>query len=204
MVEDKASRQIFDQIREDSSSLFVLHDSASFISKGTNIRTATSKLSLNFDFDAELLQHKIYKGALRALMRRPKDQGLLKLVAPSAPHTENDPSNTSMPKEFRTLAVGQQAHEMIWSLMPKYTTDAADHTRATIQNAICHALALELAREHESTTCTCSVNMQDWPLAYPIVYEFSNSTMPLRFVKMLRQCALTNNQTHCVNSPLLQ
>lgn len=57
-------------MRDDTTSLIVLSDSDSFVTKRTRTTTATSKLSINFAFDSELLQHKAYKSTLRSLMRR--------------------------------------------------------------------------------------------------------------------------------------
>ena len=60
---------MFEQLKDDSSSLIVLYDSASFVTERSLTTTATSGFSLNFAFDSELLQHRAYKGVLRALMR---------------------------------------------------------------------------------------------------------------------------------------
>lgn len=65
----RRSRKLFEQIKDDSSSLHVLVDSDSFITRTTQT-SATSKLSMNFAFDEELLQHRIYKTTLRSLMRK--------------------------------------------------------------------------------------------------------------------------------------
>lgn len=70
LLEKKKSRKIFEQIRDDSSSLAVLYDSASVITSLTNVAGASSKLSLKFRFDGELLRSKIYQGAVRSLLRR--------------------------------------------------------------------------------------------------------------------------------------
>jgi len=48
----------------------VLYDSASFITSLTNVTEASSKLSLKFRFDGELLRSKIYQGTVRSLLRR--------------------------------------------------------------------------------------------------------------------------------------
>lgn len=70
LLEKKKSRKIFEQIRDDSSSLAVLYDSASFITSLTNVTETSSKLSLKFRFDGELLRSKIYQGTVRSLLRR--------------------------------------------------------------------------------------------------------------------------------------
>jgi hypothetical protein len=64
------SRNIFDRIKEDSSSLVINVDSESFLTKQTQDTFSTSKLSMNFTFDNELLQHRLYKSTLRSLMRK--------------------------------------------------------------------------------------------------------------------------------------
>lgn len=69
-LEQKQPRKVFDQIKDDSTSLIVLCDSESFTTKRTKTTTATSKLSMNFVFDAELLQAKAYKSTLRSLIRK--------------------------------------------------------------------------------------------------------------------------------------
>lgn len=75
LLEQKQSRKTFNQIKDDSSSLIVLCDSESSVTKRTKTSTATSKLSLNFVFDAALLQSKAYKSALRSLMRKAHRSG---------------------------------------------------------------------------------------------------------------------------------
>ena len=48
----------------------MLYDSASFITSLTNMTETSSKLSLKFRFDGELLRSKIYQGTVRSLLRR--------------------------------------------------------------------------------------------------------------------------------------
>lgn len=48
----------------------MLYDSASFITSLTNVTETSSKLSLKFRFDGELLRSKIYQGTVRSLLRR--------------------------------------------------------------------------------------------------------------------------------------
>ncbi|ERF71663.1 hypothetical protein EPUS_00652 [Endocarpon pusillum Z07020] len=73
-MEVRTTQQVFQQVKDDSSSLLVLCDSESFITARTRTTTATSRFSLNFVFDAELLQHKAYKSTLRSLMRRTRSR----------------------------------------------------------------------------------------------------------------------------------
>jgi hypothetical protein len=68
--ERETSRQVFDQVKDDSSSLVVLRDSASFLSSCTKTTENSSKLSMRFMFDGELLQSRVYQGTVRSLLRR--------------------------------------------------------------------------------------------------------------------------------------
>ena len=72
MIEDRESQLLLDQLKDDRSSLIVLYDSESMLTKRTKSTTRTSKFSLNFAFDSVLLQHTIYKSTFRSLMRRTK------------------------------------------------------------------------------------------------------------------------------------
>lgn len=73
MLERKKSRRVFEQIRDDFSSLIVLRDSSSIFSTDTN--PTSSKLSINFLFDGELLTTRVYQGTVRSLMRRVLHRG---------------------------------------------------------------------------------------------------------------------------------
>ena len=70
LLASSGSQKAFQQIKDDSTSLIVLCDSASFETRRTRTTTATSRFSLKFNFDAELLQQKVYKNTLKSLMRR--------------------------------------------------------------------------------------------------------------------------------------
>lgn len=70
MLEHKKSRRVFEQIRDDSSSLVVLRDSASLFSSCTDTTANSSKISMRFTFDRELLGSKVYQGTMRSLIRR--------------------------------------------------------------------------------------------------------------------------------------
>ena len=193
----KTSRKIFDQIREDYSSLFALYDSDSFISKGTDTTKATSKLSLNFDFDAELLQHKIYKGVFRSLMRKTKAPAL---PPPVKPLTSSD--HRGMPNEFKILALGPQVYDLVWSLMPSQSTDYDEHKRITVQNAICHAIGVELAAEHERIARSgASVICHGEDLQFPTMREFNNSSPAPGAAEQMKRCA-SSNFKHLTNSSL--
>ena len=86
LLEDERSREVFSQLKEDSSSLIVMYDSASFSSRRTTTTTATSKFSIRFAFDAELLRHRAYQSTIRALMRRARlDETSKQLAGPPDP-----------------------------------------------------------------------------------------------------------------------
>ncbi|KAL3418868.1 G-protein alpha subunit [Phlyctema vagabunda] len=70
LLESKKSRQLLDQVRDDSSSLDVLFDSASFFSRSTGTTQRSSKMSLKFLFDGELINSKVYQNYFRSLVRR--------------------------------------------------------------------------------------------------------------------------------------
>ncbi|KAL8712899.1 MAG: hypothetical protein Q9225_006861 [Loekoesia sp. 1 TL-2023] len=69
-LEKQHTRAIFDQTREDSSSLIVLRDSASRLS-GTTASTGNStKWSMVFSFDGDLMRSQVYQRAIRRLFKR--------------------------------------------------------------------------------------------------------------------------------------
>ncbi|MCJ1380348.1 hypothetical protein MMC17_003451 [Xylographa soralifera] len=68
-LEKPSARQVFDQIKDDSSSLIVLHDTASDFTACTNSTGSSSKWSRMFLFDTELLTSPVYQRAVRALFR---------------------------------------------------------------------------------------------------------------------------------------
>ena len=70
LLESKSSRRIFDQVKDDSSSLCCLRDTASFQNSLTVTTERSSMLSREFDFDAEVMTSKVYKGQIRSLVRR--------------------------------------------------------------------------------------------------------------------------------------
>ena len=70
LLESNNSRRIFDQVKDDSSSLCCLRDSASFQNSFTVTTERSSMLSKEFGFDAEIMTSKVYKGQIRSLVRR--------------------------------------------------------------------------------------------------------------------------------------
>ncbi|KIW66188.1 hypothetical protein PV04_08389 [Phialophora macrospora] len=75
-LEEKESRRVFDQVKDDSASLVVLCDSASFVTQRTQTTTGTSRFSIDFSFDAEILQAKAYRTMLRSLMQRAQNNSI--------------------------------------------------------------------------------------------------------------------------------
>ena len=68
-LEKSSARQVFDQIKDDSSSLIVLHDTASNSTACTNSTNTSSKWSMIFPFDTELLKSPVYQRAIRAVFK---------------------------------------------------------------------------------------------------------------------------------------
>jgi hypothetical protein len=56
-------------MRDDSSSLIVLRDSESYLTDTTCSTERSSRLSVKFSFDHELLQSRVYQGTVRSLIR---------------------------------------------------------------------------------------------------------------------------------------
>ena len=69
LLEEPRSREIFDQIKDDSSSLFVLCDSDSCFDRWTRSTEKSSKLSMTFPFDFDLLRSRVYQRAVRSVFR---------------------------------------------------------------------------------------------------------------------------------------
>ncbi|KAG8526346.1 uncharacterized protein KY384_000339 [Bacidia gigantensis] len=68
-LEDPGTREAFDRVRDDSSSLIVLHDSASFFSKATVSTENSARFSAIFPFDSELISTQVYQRAVRRLFK---------------------------------------------------------------------------------------------------------------------------------------
>ena len=69
MLERNQTRMIFDQVKDDSSSLICLCDSTSFCSSWSSTTGSSSLLSKIFGFDGELLASKAYKRQARELFK---------------------------------------------------------------------------------------------------------------------------------------
>ena len=72
VVQDPMNRVVLDRVKDDSTSLRVLLDDASFRSSvQTRSSTSTSQMSLRFPgLDEALMQHKTYQTTFRSLIRR--------------------------------------------------------------------------------------------------------------------------------------
>ncbi|QDS76316.1 hypothetical protein FKW77_002443 [Venturia effusa] len=68
ILEDRKSRRLFNQIKDDSSSLIGLKDEESVKTGFT--RSTRSRFSLRFGFDSQLLQTQVYQQTFRSLARR--------------------------------------------------------------------------------------------------------------------------------------
>ena len=71
----KSSRAVIDQVQDDSSSLYVLFDTDSILSRWTHSTENSSKLSVKFLFDQDLLGSKAYQSAFRSFVRRRLGRG---------------------------------------------------------------------------------------------------------------------------------
>ncbi|ETN46806.1 uncharacterized protein HMPREF1541_00995 [Cyphellophora europaea CBS 101466] len=70
VLQSPRSRKLFGQLEEDSSSLIVIYDGASFVTDRTVTSTNTSQFSLRPHLDTEILRAKVYKSTLTSLMKR--------------------------------------------------------------------------------------------------------------------------------------
>jgi hypothetical protein len=181
LMEDNKSQKVFEQVKDDSSSLYVLCDSASFVTKRTKTTTATSKLSMNFAFDAELLQHRAYKSTFRSLLRRAaarqsRDDGDSNPPMPTKPlklsQAENEHAKRSaaidrkleedsrrLRREAKVLALGEDARMLIEQMkiihMDGYTQEERLLYRLSINlyllSTLQSAMATIAAMEADST-----------------------------------------------------
>ena len=70
LLEAKEARRVLTQVKDDSSSLIGLRDSASFQSSSTRSTGRSSLISRIFAFDPELMASQVYQKQLRLLMKR--------------------------------------------------------------------------------------------------------------------------------------
>ena len=71
MLEQQIDRGLINQVKDDSSSLTVLWDSASYLTSSGDITCSSSSWSSDFIFDSELLTSSVYKRAIRSAFRAP-------------------------------------------------------------------------------------------------------------------------------------
>ena len=69
-MECSQTRQILEQVKDDSSSLIVLRDTSSFYSSRATDTSNSSLLDRKFSFDNEVLRSKVYQEQIRSLIRR--------------------------------------------------------------------------------------------------------------------------------------
>jgi len=69
LLENPMSRDVFDQAKDDSSSLVALPDRASDLTQVTRSSESSSKISRVFQFDAELFSSGVYQRAVRSMVR---------------------------------------------------------------------------------------------------------------------------------------
>ena len=70
LMECRQTRQILEQVKDDTSSLIVLRDTSSYYSSRATDTPNSSLLDRKFSFDSEVLRSKVYQGQIRSLIRR--------------------------------------------------------------------------------------------------------------------------------------
>ena len=70
IMECRQTRQILEQVKDDTSSLIVLRDTSSYYSSRATDTPNSSLLDRKFSFDSEVLRSKVYQGQIRSLIRR--------------------------------------------------------------------------------------------------------------------------------------
>jgi hypothetical protein len=107
MLENKKAQQVFDQMRDDSSSLYVLCDTNSFVTQRTKTTTATSRYSVNFAFDPVLLQTRAYRNSYRSLLKR------VRTTVPRIRMAREDSEAKRVHDERKVLLAGPGAERMM-------------------------------------------------------------------------------------------
>lgn len=74
-MQAKGNRRILDQVKDDSSSLFCVRDSASFCTSLTSATERSNLLDISFGFDEELTATKVYHRQWRPLIREALRRG---------------------------------------------------------------------------------------------------------------------------------
>ena len=72
LLENPISRQVFDKVKDDSSSMVVIADKDSDISEVSKYSGTSSNMSREFRFDSELFSSAVYQRAVRSMFRYPK------------------------------------------------------------------------------------------------------------------------------------
>lgn len=137
----------------------VLYDSQSFLSVRNDTTDRASKLSANFPFDEELLQHKAYRNSFRSLMRRnritePESTTTQRLGAGSLGRLrsriasiENDPAS---PEVFTLIGYDYGLEQLLWTSKPAAYPRFSLRDRAAACDHIQQAVILGLIRDREA------------------------------------------------------
>ena len=124
-MEDKKTQKIFEKVQDDSSSLYIFCDSASFVTKNTKTITSPLKLLVNFAIVARQLQHRVYF-LIRVAARQSRDVGdsnrLIATKSPKSSRAETEQAKRSaridrdlekdshrLRREIQMLAMGKDA-----------------------------------------------------------------------------------------------
>lgn len=143
MLEKPFNREIFDRIKDDSSSLIVLYDNTSVVSRASKSTGASSRLSRVFPFDLELMSSPVYQRAFRSLFRNPihrtsgkhagrNDQRRLDQDS-SLPWKEQASNSTRIKRAIKKDKKYAQRHTMELALIGT-TSDAKDNFTTFLRN----------------------------------------------------------------------
>ena len=199
-----SSRQAIEDIRDDSSSLLVLYDSQSFMTARTETMTGSSKLSVDFSFDEELLQHKAYKKTLRSLMRHraAKSMSLMprRFQRPELGSTAlsaiDRRSRSADRNAFTFIGCGSGLEQLLWMLGPDTYPTYSLRERTATSHSIYRSMVDGLNVDQQTfmqylNTMEIPESLDGVAVAYPCVmpairgfaskygftHEFSQSSM---------------------------
>ena len=88
LLEKSANRDIFERVRDDSSSLLVLYDDESICSSATQSTGTSSKISKIFPFDTFLMSSPVYQRAIRSLLKPYRPQSRTEIISDKAPEVK--------------------------------------------------------------------------------------------------------------------
>ena len=118
LLQSKENRALLDQVRDDSSSLLCMRDSASFRTSLTAATELPRLLDISFDFDRELTATRVYHRQWRSLMKETLRRSRKSKESSTKPRNEYSSGLVSTVNfrvedvrqvaDIRILAIGQQ------------------------------------------------------------------------------------------------